>query len=61
MIGTKSDFSTAIVFHRHRNKTNINSQEVQIITQGVWILTSSPSEFQSDTETVLLAAGTEEL
>ena len=61
MIKTKSNISTVIVFHRHKNKTNINSQEIQIITQGILILTSSPSEAPSDTETVLLAAVTEEL
>jgi hypothetical protein len=56
MIKTKSDFSPVIFFHRHQNITNINSQEIQIITQGIQILTSSPSAALRGTETVLLAA-----
>jgi hypothetical protein len=48
-------------FSSSQNPTDFISQYLEIITQWTEILTSSLSEVQSVTKTVLLASGTEDL
>jgi hypothetical protein len=57
----ETEFQHGNCFPSSPNSTNFISQDVEIITQGTSILTSFSSDVQSVTETVLLAAGTEEL
>jgi hypothetical protein len=57
----ETEFQHGNCFPSSSNSTNFVSQDVEIISQGIGMLTSSPSEVQSVTEADHLAAGTEEL